>query len=159
MIHILLIIASLLHPFFVSVTDINQNAKSKTLEISCKIFCNDLELAILKETNKKIDIIHPQDKVFANKLIANYTAKHIQLKLNGKPCNLHFVGYENIEDAIWIYLESDKVQPIQTFEIRNDILLNLHPEQVNIINLKIDLMEEHFKTDRQKTTFKFSEEK
>ena len=155
MIHIILILSSLLHPFFVSVTDINQNAKTKTLEISSKIFCDDLELAILKETNKKIDIIHPQDKALANKLIANYITKHILLKVNGKPCNMHFVGYENIEDAIWVYFESDKLQPIQTFEIRNDMLLNLHHEQLKIIKLNTDLIEKHFKADIQQTTFKF----
>ena len=159
MIHIILILTSLLHPFFVSVTDINQNTKSKTLEVSSKIFCNDLEADIFRETNIKVDMLHPKDKLLANKLIANYVAKHIQLKLNDKPFNLNYIGYENVADAIWVYLESNKAPIIRTFEIRNNVLLNLHPEQANIINLKTDLMEEHFKTDGQKTTFKFSQKK
>ena len=32
-----------LHPIFVSVTEIEHNAKDKTLEISCKIFTDDFE--------------------------------------------------------------------------------------------------------------------
>ena len=31
------------HPFFVSVTEINHNAKDKTIEIACKIFTDDFE--------------------------------------------------------------------------------------------------------------------
>ena len=34
------------HPFFVSVTEINHNAGDKNLEISCKIFTDDFEAAL-----------------------------------------------------------------------------------------------------------------
>ena len=36
-------LVSLFHPFFVSVTEMNHNAKDKTLEISCKLFADDFE--------------------------------------------------------------------------------------------------------------------
>ena len=39
------------HPIYVSVTEIQHNAKDKTLEISCKIFTSDFE-AILKSKTK-----------------------------------------------------------------------------------------------------------
>ena len=31
----------ILHPFFISVTEINHNIKDKSLEVSCKIFTDD----------------------------------------------------------------------------------------------------------------------
>ena len=44
-----------LHPIYVSVTEIEHNAKDNTLEISCKIFTGDLE-AVLRKNNKiKVD--------------------------------------------------------------------------------------------------------
>ena len=40
-----------LHPFHVSTTEINQNAKDKILEISCRIFTDDFE-SILEKNYK-----------------------------------------------------------------------------------------------------------
>ena len=34
---------ALLHPFFVGVTEVQHNAKDKTLEVSVKLFAEDLE--------------------------------------------------------------------------------------------------------------------
>ena len=47
------------HPIFVSVTEIEHNAKDKTLEISCKIFTDDLEKIdrIYMENNGEITVI------------------------------------------------------------------------------------------------------
>ena len=39
----------ILHPFYVSVTEINHNAADKTLEISCKMFTEDLEEILEKK--------------------------------------------------------------------------------------------------------------
>ena len=39
------------HPFYVSVTEMNYNAKTKSIEISCKLFAEDLE-NVLKQNNK-----------------------------------------------------------------------------------------------------------
>ena len=36
------------HPFYVSVTEINQNAAEKSLEISCKFFADDFEQTLEK---------------------------------------------------------------------------------------------------------------
>ena len=40
------------HPFYVSVTEVNQNVSEKTLEISCKFFADDFE-NILEKSYKK----------------------------------------------------------------------------------------------------------
>ena len=34
------------HPFFVSVTEINHNAKNHSVEVSCRMFYDDLERAL-----------------------------------------------------------------------------------------------------------------
>lgn len=46
-----------LHPFYVSVTEVAHNPKTKNLEISCKIFFNDLETALEKQSNSQLDIL------------------------------------------------------------------------------------------------------
>src|SRR5580704_1920289 len=72
------------HPFYVSVIEINHNAKDKTLEISCKTFTNDFESALEKSFNTKVDLNNPKDKNAADKLISNYIIKHLQITIDGK---------------------------------------------------------------------------
>ena len=53
------------HPFYISVTEINQNPKEKTLEISCKLFAEDFETTLNKEykTTVKLSYIgYEKDK-------------------------------------------------------------------------------------------------
>ena len=67
-----LVVSLIVHPLFVSVTEINHNAQDKTLEISCKTFTDDLEKAIEKSSNVKIDLFTVKDKAAANKAISDY---------------------------------------------------------------------------------------
>ena len=50
-----------LHPFYVSVTEINQNASAKTLEISCKFFMEDFEQTLEKAYKAQLDISLAKD--------------------------------------------------------------------------------------------------
>lgn len=156
MIHILSILLFLLHPFYVSVTDIKHNQESKTLEISSKIFSDDLERAIFNDSKVKLDIAQPNDKVQASNLVALYLKKHLSISVNGKPQTLKSIGYEVIDDAVWCYLETEKVNTVKKIEIKNDILLALHPQQINIINLKIGINETHFKLDLQQIIYTYT---
>lgn len=155
MIHILLILSFLLHPFFVSVTTFNQNPKTKTVEISAKIFYNDLEQDIFKQSNVKIDIVHPKNKSESDNLIALYLQKHLKVTINNKIYPINFIGYQIIDDAAWCYLETPKTPKIKTISITNNILLALHPQQINIVNLKIDDKEASYKLDESQTVFNF----
>src|SRR5437868_15376387 len=89
-----------LHPIYVSVTEIEYNAKDKTLEISCRIFTNDLETTLKKDYKGLVDLINPKDKSAMNKLVDGYIQKHLAINVDGKPTSLQFLGYEQQEEAI-----------------------------------------------------------
>ncbi len=158
MIHILLIKFFLLHPFYVTVTDVNQNPKSKTIEISTKIFINDLEKAILNENNTVLNITNPQNKNQADDLIALYLQKHLKVAINNKFYPINFVGYQITHDAVWCYLETKQTPKIKTISITNSLLLALYPQQINIINFKAEGKEAHIKLDENLTVFNFKTE-
>src|ERR1700742_1788682 len=67
------------HPLYVTVTEVNHNAKDKTLEISCKIFTNDFEDAIEKTFHTKVDLSQPKDKNASDKLVNEYISKHLHI--------------------------------------------------------------------------------
>ncbi len=155
MVHILLILSFLLHPFFVTVTNVNHNPKSKTIEVSTKIFTDDLEKAILNENNTVLDITKPQNKNQANNLIGLYLQKHLKVVINNKLYPLNFVGYQITQEAVWCYLETKKTPKIKTINITNTLLLTLYPQQINIVNLNLDGKETPFKLDENVTVFDF----
>jgi hypothetical protein len=155
MIHILLVLLFLLHPFFVGVTDFNLNPKTNTIEISSKLFTNDLEKAISNENKIIFNITNPQNKTQANHLVTLYLQKHLKVTVNNKFYPLNFVGYQITNDAVWCYLETQKIPKIKTISITNALLLTLYPQQINIINLKIYDKEIHIKLDESQTVYNY----
>src|SRR5215469_13639909 len=72
------------HPLYISVTELKHNPKDKILEVSCKMFTNDLESALEKMAKVHVDLSAAKDKAATDKLIADYITKHLRLKLDGK---------------------------------------------------------------------------
>jgi hypothetical protein len=66
---------SLMHPFFISVIEINHNAKEATVEISVRVFTEDFEKTLQKRTTTRLDIIKPPDNAFLDKQIGAYLAE------------------------------------------------------------------------------------
>jgi len=54
---------SIAHPFFVSVIDVNHNGKEKSLEVSVRIFTDDLETVLKNQTHATVDLTKAADKV------------------------------------------------------------------------------------------------
>jgi hypothetical protein len=125
---------SKLHPFHISMTEIKYNSGKKTLEISEKIFWDDMEVELNDYSKKKINFLKPVNKEELNKLLEKYILEHIEININGKKVALNYLGYEVEEDAAWIYLEGSNVPSPKIAEIKNEVLFKSFPEQQNIIN-------------------------
>ena len=143
------------HPFFVSITEIRQNDKSKNLEVSCRIFFDDLEQALEKKYHNKVNIIKPADQAKVNQLVADYLQKQVQLKANGKPVKLTYLGYEIEEDAAWCYLEASPKLDVKQLEVKNAILFEEHPEQQNMVHVTIKKQRKSTKLDNPNSRYTF----
>jgi len=145
-----------LHPIYVSVTEIEHNAKDKTLEISCKIFTGDLE-AVLRKNNKiKIDLLAPTDKKAMEVLVSNYIQQHLKITVNEKPVLLSFVGYEQNEETIQSYFQVDEVKSIKSMEVQDNILYEYKSEQISIIHVIVDGKRKSTKLNNPEERFKYS---
>ncbi|MBS1915953.1 MAG: hypothetical protein JST87_06720 [Bacteroidetes bacterium] len=125
------------HPLYVTVTEINHNAKDKTLEVSCKIFSNDFEAAILKTFNKTVDLSSAKQKAENDKLIDEYINKHLQLKVDGKPVTLQFVGSEQESEATWCYLQVNNVPSVNKLIINNTLLYESFNNEINLMHVTV----------------------
>lgn len=128
----------ILHPFYVSVTEMQYNAKEQTLEVSCRVFADDLEKALEKMSHVPLDILQPRDKKQLAQLISQYIPQHLRLQVDGKAVHLAFVGYEIEEDAVWSYWQVNEIPTIRHLKVINDILYEQHPEQTNLLHVMVN---------------------
>src|SRR5580698_6859113 len=126
-----------IHPFYVSVTEINHNPKDKTLEISCKIFTNDFETTLKKAYNTKVDLNEPKDKIAADRMISGYIEKHLQVKVDGNMEALQFIGSEKQAEATWSYFQVNNVPIVKKIDIVNTILYEAFESEINIIHVTV----------------------
>jgi hypothetical protein len=127
-----------MHPFHISMTEIKYNANQKSLEISQKIFWDDLEVELNDYSKSKINFLKPANKEELNKLVKKYILEHSDIYINGKRADLNYLGYEIDEDVAWIYLEATNIPLPKNAEIKSSVLLKNFPGQQNIINFYKD---------------------
>lgn len=135
------------HPFYVSVTEIKQNTTNHSIEISCRMFYDDLEKALEKQYHVQIDIVKPKDKAQVNKLINGYVKEHLLVRADGKTLNLSFIGYEIQEDGAWSYFEIKGINAVKEVQVHDDLLFEQHPEQINMMHVIVGNQRKSTKVD------------
>lgn len=125
------------HPLYISVTEIDHNAKDKTLEVSCKMFTNDFEATLEKSVHAKVDLSDPKDKKAADKLIEEYVEHHLQLKVDGKAVSLQFVGSEKEADGTWSYFVVNNIPAVKRIDVANSLLYDNFPTETNIMHVSV----------------------
>lgn len=124
-----------LHPFHVSVTEINHNQKDKTLEISCKIFTDDFEEAFTKKYKTKIDLVQPKDKPAMDKLVSDYISNHLSVKADDKSTVMNYIGFEVENEAVYVYLQVNDITSLKKAEVTCTILYDMYTDQTEIIHV------------------------
>jgi len=127
---------SFAHPFFVSMTELIYNQKEKSLEISVRIFTDDLEKELANDCHCKVDLIQKEKHGEMEPILQKYLNKTLKISPNGKPSTFRFVGFEKEEESIWSYLEINNINEINTLQVENKILHNTQKKQSNLIRLK-----------------------
>lgn len=126
------------HPIFVSVTEIEHNAKEKTLEISCKIFTDDFEKALRAAYKTHVDLLDEKVKPAMDKLVNDYVQKHLKIAADGQPLTLKYLGYERIEEGIYSYYRADNVPSVKRLAVTDDVLFEYNDQQLSLIHVIVN---------------------
>lgn len=127
-----------MHKYYVGLTEVNIDSKKHTLDVSTKLFMDDLEAALLKSTNKKVDLSKSVDNKEAQVLLMNYLNANFKINVGGKLLKLQFVGFEIENDAVWCYSEVTNFKGKGTVSILNTLLYESFSEQSNLMNVNWD---------------------
>lgn len=146
------------HPLHVSITEINYNEKDKALQITSRIFIDDLELSVRTKRNEpELDIIKPNGGLATEKLVNEYLLEHFKVKLDGKPQKMKFLGMETEDAAFICYIEIENVKKIKTLEVFNDVIMETHDDQSNLVHVtyKSPIKSARLMRDKPSEVFKF----
>lgn len=139
-VHILFVFVTwLAHPFHVSVCDIEYNSKTSSLEISQRVFLDDLEEALRRKSGwTTLDVMNPSDKKRFDALVKEYVMESLSLSVNNSKATATYLGQEVESDALWCYLEVTGVNNLSSITVGNTILIESFPDQVNLVHIKKD---------------------
>lgn len=138
---------TIFHPFHVSINEVVFNEKENSLEITKKIFTDDLESG-LKNSGNPIFISENNDSKL-QLLLQQYLREKLKIKINGKEEKLNFLGYEIEEDAVWCYIQIEKVKNIKKLTVYDATLTEIFPDQVNLVHFNSNDKSESFKLDQK----------
>lgn len=126
--------AEAFHPFHVSSTDINYNSKTNTLEVSCRLFTDDFELALAKAYQVKTDLTAEARHKAMDVLVKKYILVNLNFRTPQKTLALTYLGFEKDNEATIVYLESEAVPGLKRVETTNSVLYDQFDDQSNIMH-------------------------
>lgn len=136
------------HPVHISTTDIVYNAAKSSLEISIKVFIDDLESIIRNRTGEQIRIDSQQKLSDNREFLEHYVRMHFKIWIEDSLQSYVYIGQEQEYEFLWIYLECSAIEPHQSFKLQQSILTDLISDQNNYV---------HFYSPEQQT-FIFSQQ-
>jgi hypothetical protein len=124
---------TIIHEFYVSLTELRYNPDSSRLEVSMRIFPDDLDRALQASYGVETHLATQLEPAEADSLLDHYLRLHFRVEVNGEAVAFSYLGKEPEANAIWCYLESDPINHPYSLNIRNTILMDKFEDQVNII--------------------------
>lgn len=125
------------HPFYFSLSAIKINVPQKSMEISCKLFTDDLENALEQLNKHKIDLATSTKDNKVNAVLYNYLSERFKIWINGKLITLKFVGFEVENEVTWCYLETEIIlKPVNKMNLTNSLLYDFLPDQTNLVQFE-----------------------
>ncbi len=125
-----------LHKFYVSVTEIEYNEETRSLQIISRVFIDDLEDLLKKRYNENVQLGKKNETKDVNALVKKYFEQKLKIEVNGKPVQVQFLGKEYENDMLLLYLEAPNVSEFKEIKVKNTVLMDLHEEQKNLIHVE-----------------------
>ena len=121
------------HKFYISIYQINDVPSKQRIEITTRIFVDDLNKALQLRYTKSTHVGEftetPEDVVLMNR----YLAENFVIRVNGVKKPFFFMSKELENNVVVAYFKINNVAKITTLEIKNTTLMEAFSDQQNVI--------------------------
>ncbi|HEV2863560.1 MAG TPA: DUF6702 family protein [Pyrinomonadaceae bacterium] len=122
------------HKFYASLAQVEYNAETGTVEVSLRVFADDLELALTRRAGREVKLGRTKD---SDRLVAEYLREKFELKNRaGETKELRLVGVEVEREEAWLYFEAEMPEGLAGARLRDHVLFELFAKQVNVVDFK-----------------------
>lgn len=125
------------HKFYLSKTIIEFNARTQQFEVTCKLFTDDLELALSQQNEAPVHIGTARELNEADLVMEQYMKQHFKLAIDGLAVEWRWVGKQVENDLTYCYMEFYRKPDFSSMTVTTDLLTSQFPEQQNIVDLSI----------------------
>ncbi|MDC6390183.1 hypothetical protein PP182_15930 [Maribacter sp. PR1] len=128
------------HKFYISVTNIGYSEKDDALQITTRIFVDDMN-AVLKERygiDSKLGT--KKETEMDNDYFEKYLRSKFLVEVDGKTTEYTLLGKKYETDMIICYMEVPKVnlKKVSSIAVINELLTDLFDEQQNVVHFKVN---------------------
>ncbi|XOD66964.1 MAG: DUF6702 family protein [Flavobacteriales bacterium Tduv] len=113
--------------FNISTTDIEIFPDNKLIKASIKLSTDRLGQVLQ---------VAPTSPQF-EKYLKAYVEGKFNLRVNGKPDSLYFIGKKVDEKVTWVDYEIEAAPAISDIKVFNGLLIDRYPDQRNVVNFNI----------------------
>jgi hypothetical protein len=139
------------HKFYISIYQINYVAEKKRVEITSRVFIDDLnkalELKYAKMTHVGEAAETPEDVTLMNQ----YLAEHFTIKVNGIKKSFVFVSKELENNVVIGYYKINDVAKVTSLDIKNTSLMDVFSDQQNVIQTSFNGKKQSLLLTNEKT--------
>jgi len=123
-----------LHPFHVSISEMAYNQETKTIEISVRMFLDDLELTLVDKHSESINVLDPDQKPKLDKWVKDYLEENLKIWVNDYQTEYNYLGSEIEGLALWTFLEINEVDQLRLIGIENNIMIEKFEDQIQLVH-------------------------
>lgn len=132
------------HALHQSTAEAEYNVETKKLEISLTVFVNDLELALIRRSERLMSLEKTPALEFDAEIRAYLADKFVVTDAAGKVSKIEWLGKEvdavdakDREPELTMYFEVYLPPGLKGCVLKNN-LLDLFPDQINLVRLRVD---------------------
>lgn len=143
---VLVVVSFTVSELYTSITKVDYIEGSKTLKFTTKVNTNHISNALK---------INPNTANFEAE-VKKYIGKNFNVFVNGSARSIIFTGGQVSGESAWIYYETSGIESISDLKIKNTILLDVYPKQLNMVNISYKGNQKNMTFQREKETAEVS---
>lgn len=132
------------HKFYMGIYQVNYAPDKKMLQITSRIFVDDLNNALEKKYTKKLNLGTDKESAEELVLLKKYMSEKFSLKVNGELKPIQFLSKELDGDVMVCYWNIREVSKIKSIEVYNAVLVDWNSEQQNITHFSVNKIKNSF---------------
>jgi hypothetical protein len=120
------------HNFHAGITDVSYNARTGSLEVVHTYMAHDIEALLTNMYQRQFDLSAPDDQ----EVLRKYVEQQFSLQdREHRKLPLRWVGMTADAQSIVIYQEAEQTPLSKAASIRDEVMSDFLPDQVNTVNI------------------------